>query len=177
MRTPNNIANAGTGKVLFSSALFLIFIFSFGTSRADITGAKLIYGQCNPDSHIAEGNINEDLRKRHSRFYCDNVSVGYFDNVGKHILLNFGESKSHTGIVIGFAGYMNTDGRTMDVENVYIGNERFQVQGGGCKFWFDQNKNIKDIYVVRRSKWGIEKPFQSSVFQRTNRTVDLHSAY
>lgn len=125
--------------------LFTVCSFAFDMScKAEVTDVKEIKGQCNADSHVAEGNIGEDLTNRRSRFYCDSVVIGYFDNIGKHIMVNFSESQSHTSAIIGYAGYMEHNGKIMIVDNVYLGGKQFPVKAGECLFFY-KNKKIKDI--------------------------------
>lgn len=125
----------------FLSTLSLLPALCFG----QVADVSVIAGQCNSDSHIAEGKLGEDLTKRQSRFFCDSVSIGYFDNVGKHVMLNFSESKSQTSSAIGYAGFMEPDGLTMNVDRVYLAGKQFQVTEGACRFFYFPNKQVKDI--------------------------------
>ena len=100
---------------------------------------QVMDGACTADSHTAEGPIGSDLRKRHSRFYCDSASITVFDNNPKHVLLQFVDKRSHHPNTIGFGGVIGDDG-FLAIGRVYFGstgipstpNENYWK----CKFGF-----------------------------------------
>ena len=112
--------------------------------NAELTDMQIVKGQCGKESHIAEGNIGEDLTKRQSRFYCDSAVISFFDHKNEHVMVQFAESKSHNNTQLGFAGFMNEDGQIMDVNTVYLGDKQVQVSAGNCKFFF-KNKHMDSI--------------------------------
>ena len=105
---------------------------------------QVVKGECESQSHIAEGNIGENLTKRRSRFYCDSAVISFFDPKKEHIMVQFAESKSHNNNQLGFSGLMEADGQIMDVKTVYLGERRVRVSEGNCKFFF-KNKELNGI--------------------------------
>ena len=107
---------------------------------------QVVTGQCTAQSHIAEGNIGDDLTKRHSRFYCDSAVITFLDNDDKHIIIHFAETKSHHEAQLGFAGVMEDDGQVMDVQRIYLQSDKpTPATAGNCKFFFE-NRHMSSIY-------------------------------
>ena len=111
---------------------------------AELTDVQIVEGQCGKQSHVAEGNIGDDLTKRQSRFYCDSAVITFFDQKSGHVMVQFSEFKAHNNAQLGFAGFMKEDGQIMDVSNVYLDNRQIQVAEGYCKFFF-KNKQMDSI--------------------------------
>ena len=60
-----------------------IILFSLSVvshAHAGISDIQFVKGKCSPGSHIAEGDIGEDLTERQSRFYCDSAVISFFDD-------------------------------------------------------------------------------------------------
>ena len=94
--------------------------------NAQIDDIQIVKGECENTSHIAEGQIGDDLTKRQSRFFCDSAVMTFFDNGNRHIMVQFVESKSVNNMQLGFSGLMEDDGRTLNVTSVYLGNKKIQ---------------------------------------------------
>jgi clan AA aspartic protease (TIGR02281 family) len=111
-----------------------------------VVDIKIVNGNCDLQSHIAEGIIGDDLTKRQSRFYCDSAVISFYDREDKHIMVQFVESKSHHGTQLGFSGLMENDGQMMDVRNVYLKSDKpISVTGSHCKFFF-KDKRMSGIF-------------------------------
>ena len=105
---------------------------------------RVVKGKCGKGSHIAEGQIGEDLTKRQSRFFCDSAVINFFDNKNRHIMVQFLESQSHSNMLLGFSGIMQDDGQILNVNRVYLGNKKVEVSEGHCKFFF-KKKHMSGI--------------------------------
>lgn len=130
-------------KIFFNN--FLIMAAFASGAHAELTDVQIVKGICTAQSHIAEGNIGEDLTKRRSRFYCDSAVISFFDNDSKHIMIQFAESASHHSQPIGFAGLMESNGLILDVQNVYLQTgQPIPATDGACKFFF-KNKHMTAV--------------------------------
>jgi len=56
-------------------------------SNAMADDAAIVKDECEPESHIAEGAIGEDLTKRQSRFFCDSAIITSFSYNPKHAMI------------------------------------------------------------------------------------------
>jgi len=101
-------------------------------------------GICAADSHIAEGNIGEDLTKRQSRFFCDIALFWKFKDDPDHVLIQFTDRRSHYGRTLGFGGLLNEDG--MVVDHVYLETgQAITPDFGICRF-FHKGKRMIAIW-------------------------------
>ncbi len=154
-----------TNRNLTKLAL-LVFatIFSNPSYSEEPTDIKTIKGECLEQSHISEGKIGEDLTKRQSRFFCDAAVMAFFDHSNQHIMIQFTESKSHTNTILGYAGYMDTDGQILNVNKVYIGNTAYPVEEGFCKLFF-KKKHIDSMSCGAPVDEGDRRTVPVVVFQ------------
>lgn len=104
----------------------------------DVREMRTLKGKCTKESHIAEGEFGTDLTKRQSRFFCDSAVVAFFDKSRQHLLIQFMETKSETTSIVGFGGFLQAEGKAMNVSRVYLGQDLFHVTEGECIFFFDQ---------------------------------------
>ncbi|HEY1709593.1 MAG TPA: hypothetical protein VGG10_15100 [Rhizomicrobium sp.] len=131
-------------------AAFLPALLSSAPARAFPT-IDVVSGECTPDSHTAEGPVDSDLTKRHSRFFCDAAVVSYFDASMRHVMVQFSQKESHHSPILGFAGLMDDDGQTLNVDHIYLDRDAPPVKAsdGACKFFFAR-KHLKDLFCAAK---------------------------
>jgi hypothetical protein len=139
----------GVGKLKAGCALALVAaLISLPTVSIAADDTRVIKETCGDESHIAEGNIGEDLKKYRSRFFCDLAVLTVFGNDAKHVLVQFLESKSNHGRPLAYAGTL-LDADIMTVDHVFLEpGIPTPVVDGYCKFFFTSKimeKNISDI--------------------------------
>ena len=136
--------------------------------RSFMSATRIVKGECRADSHIAEGNIGDDLTKRQSRFYCDAAVLSFLNNDNKRILIQFAESKSNHVPPLAFAGLMVDGGQTWSVERVYLEPLKpIPATGGGCKFFFD-SKILTHIFCAAKIDEGGRRTVAMVVFEASS---------
>jgi hypothetical protein len=165
----------------------------FAQSVKDI---KVLKGSCTSASHTAEGQVGTDLTKRQSRYFCDTVVIGTFNDSKAHLLIQFLQKGSQHGEIRGFGGLLGDD-NILRVKNLYLekGMPPVSASDGYCKFFerkaelgsmmcaamvdeqgrrtvaivaFDVNRNTRV-----RAPTGENEQMQSSQLD-CKKTVDLH---
>jgi hypothetical protein len=121
-------------KHIFSGVLLL-------TSMAEAQNLNgmpdLVNGKCEAASHIAEGNIGEDLTKRRSRFFCDSAIIVFFADNPNHVMVQFAERRAHHNQILGFAGLLDRDGINLLADHLYLETGHpISANFGLCKFFF-----------------------------------------
>lgn len=120
--------------------LAVVLLVGFGPAALAQTGiskVQIFDGACTADSNIAEGPLGSDLSKRESRFFCDTATITSFEDSKAHILINFSQREAHHSPILGFSGYLNSQGDVMKVEKVYIASgEPVTVSDGMCQLFF-----------------------------------------
>jgi hypothetical protein len=129
-------------KYTISTAMLLAALVSprFDAAADETTGLK---GKCAPESHVAEGAIGEDLTKHQSPYSCDMAIVTSFSDDPRHVMVQFVESGSTLGHILGYAGMMD-NAEIMTVSKAYLDGKPSPVAGGFCKFFFEE-KRISSI--------------------------------
>jgi hypothetical protein len=123
-------------------------------SSAIADHVQIVSGTCGKESHIAEGQVGEDLTKRQSRFFCDSAVIAFLDNINKHVMIQFTQNESHHSPIIGFAGNMEKNGQIMDVDRVYLEPGRAtKVTDSACKFFFSR-KHMSSIFCGAKTDEG-----------------------
>ena len=115
---------------------------------------QIVHGACGPESHIAEGPIASDLTKRQSRFFCDTAVISFHGENSSHVMVQFVQGQANHGQPIGFAGIMNAEGNTLEVDHVYLETGRpTPVVNGVCRFFF-QRPHITGVMCGARIEEG-----------------------
>jgi hypothetical protein len=124
--------------------LALVLLMGLGQAPSAQTGiskVQIFDGNCTADSNVAEGPLDSDLNKRTSRFFCDTASITSFEDSKSHILINFSEKEAHHSPILGFSGYLNSEGDVMKVVNVYLSSgEAVTVSDGMCQLFFKDRR-------------------------------------
>lgn len=107
-----------------------------------MTGVR---GSCTAASHIARGPVGANLTNHQTPFVCDAAVLAFFDKQNQHVLVNFAEKATTTG-VLAFSGIMEPDGIMLNVSKVYFepGKPTY-VDVGVCKFFFS-GRHMKGIF-------------------------------
>ena len=125
-------------KATATAAIFAAII-CYGTygHTEELQDVQVIRGTCKSESHVAEGQIGEDLTKKQSRFFCNTAVIAFFDATQTHVMIQFAQKESHHGQILGFAGNMESGGQILDVDHVYFApGQATPVTEGFCKFFF-----------------------------------------
>jgi len=136
--------------------------------RSFMSATRIVKGECSAKSHIAEGNIGDDLTKRQARFYCDSAVISFLNNDNKRILIQFVESRSNHIPPLAFAGLMVGGGQTWSVQRVYLEPLKpIPATDGACKFFFD-SKNLTQIFCAAKIDEGGRRTVAMVVFDASS---------
>ena len=104
---------------------------------------EVMSGSCIATSHTAEGRLGSDLTKRQSRYFCDTAAITFFPDAPNHIMISFAERRSHSKVILAFAGWLDADGIMVRVDRAYFDSGvATPVDDSGCKFFFSGKKLI-----------------------------------
>ena len=124
-----------------------LLIGAFALAPASITSAgpfNVIDGICSQDSHTAEGQIDSDLTKRQSRFFCNAAIIINYNDYKGHLLVQFAAKEASHSQLLAFAGRLDNE-NIMKVEHLYLGGAKpITVSDGYCKF-FLKDQGISGI--------------------------------
>jgi hypothetical protein len=130
--------------------LILALALAVGGARAQAQPSDMLSvdGTCDASSHVAEGNIGENLTKRQSRFFCDIAVFFRFADSPDHVMIQFTERKSHHGSTLGFGGRLTDGGVTVD--HFYLDPGRpITPDVGGCRFFY-KGKKMATIWCAAK---------------------------
>ena len=147
-------------------AAFLTAAVLLAAPRNGVAGdIQMVAGRCEAGSHIADGGINEDLRKRESRFFCDMAVISFYPDNPHHIQVQFADHKSNHDPILGFAGMTDSDGIMLTVNHVYLEPGKAVIPvDGHCKFFF-KRKHMDSIVCGARIEEGDRATVPVVVFQ------------
>ena len=117
----------------------LWMLSTIGPAHSQPTDIKTYQGSCGNISYVTEGSMNEDLSKNRIPFKCDLMAISYFDNVGKHILINFLQKESISKQTIGFGGVLIEE-NIIQVNNIYFGQSQVAPKESFCKLYYSNKK-------------------------------------
>lgn len=122
---------------------FFWIISSIGIAHSQPTDIKTYQGSCGSISYVTEGSMREDLSKNRVPFKCDLMTISYFDNVGKHVLINFFQKESISKQTIGFGGLL-VEENIIHVNNIYFGQSQAVPEESYCKLYY-KNKKLDGV--------------------------------
>jgi hypothetical protein len=125
--------------------------------------ATILSGQCGQESHIAEGQIGEDLTQRQSRFFCNAAVMNTIPNRPGQALVQFTQREAHRVNILGFAGTL-VPGDMMSVQRIYFTpSQPTTIQEGVCKFFY-QGHRLTSIFCGGKVDEGQRRTVALVVF-------------
>lgn len=99
-----------------------------------------ISGECGELSHVAEGPADMDLSGRRSRFFCDTAVLIFPTPTGGRLLIQFADKRGQAVLgIVGFSGVVAAPD-IVEVDTVYLNEERFTPNDGVCEFFYDEGQ-------------------------------------
>ena len=91
---------------------------------------KIVHGACQAESSVTNGG-------KKTAYTCDNAVFSFFDNQNSHVMIQFAKKGDGSVPLLGFAGAMEKDGVTLDVDRIYLRpGEAQPAQKASCKLSF-----------------------------------------
>lgn len=132
---------------------------------------QIIDGVCGPDSHLAEGRLDEDLSDRRSRFYCDSAIVTFSKITDGRVMIQFVQKARRTTSILGFSGQVLGEDM-VGVDTVYVGSEVLVAAEGVCKFFYDDTFQIVSAACGARVEDGGRATVPIVAFERTTTAAE-----
>jgi hypothetical protein len=126
---------------------------------------KTVEGACQAQSATAEGGAIDDLRQNKSPFSCDSAVITFFDKENRHILIQFAQKGSDQQRIVGYAGMMENDGQTLDVDHIYLEpGKPLTATDSACKLFFTQPR-LTDIVCGGQIVEGARRTVATVIFK------------
>ncbi len=94
------------------------------------TDVTVLSGACKGQSALTEGG-------QKTAFGCDNAIFAFFDMQNSHVMIQFAKKGDDHAPILGFAGTMEKDGVTLDVDRIYLQPGKPQpAEKASCKLSF-----------------------------------------
>ena len=94
------------------------------------TDVAIVHGACQPQSALTEGG-------QKTRFGCDNAVFAFYDMQNSHVMIQFAKKGDDQARILAFAGTMENDGVTLDVDRIYLQPGKPQpAEKASCKLSF-----------------------------------------
>lgn len=118
---------------------------ALGQSAIGRDSLRVSPGLCSPESHTAEGPETADLTKRHSRFFCDSMVTSMVDDQPGHFLIQFASKRAQHSPVLGFGGYLESDG-LIHISSIYFeAGVSTPADDGACRFFRNARGQINGV--------------------------------
>jgi hypothetical protein len=90
----------------------------------------VVHGACQAQSALTVGG-------QKTMFACDNAIFAFFDMQNSHVMIQFAKKGDDHAPILGFAGTMENDGLTLDVDRIYLQPGKPQpAEKASCKLSF-----------------------------------------
>ena len=89
------------------------------------------------DVTVVKGACQAGSNRAGSPYSCDDAIFAFFDNANRHIMIQFDKKGDDSIPLLGFAGTMEDDGVTLDVDRIYLEPGKPQAaEKSSCKLSF-----------------------------------------
>jgi len=112
--------------------VILLGLPSAGVAQTQPSDVTIVSGACQAQSALTQGGEK-------TAFVCDNAIFAFFDLQNSHVMIQFAEKSDGHAAILGFAGTMEKDGTTLDVDRMYLEPGKPQpAQQASCKLTFQE---------------------------------------